>query len=87
MTDIKHTPGPWLVSKPSGNYIEAPAVRGSIVALTFSATPADAHLVAAAPDLLEALEALARKHRNFEQVSAADVLAAEAAIAKAKGEI
>ena len=55
MTNATHTPGPWAVSKPSGNYIDAPAVKGSIAALTFSATPADARLIAAAPDLLAAL--------------------------------
>jgi len=51
----EHTPGPWNVSEPSGNYIYAPAISGSIAALTYSAKPADARLIAAAPDLLAAL--------------------------------
>ena len=54
MTDTTHTPGPWAVSQPSGNYIDTPT--GSVAALTYGATKADAHLIAAAPDLLAALE-------------------------------
>jgi hypothetical protein len=54
--NTEHTAGPWTVSKPSGNYIDTPASKGSIAALTFSATPADARLIAAAPDLLAALQ-------------------------------
>lgn len=54
MTDATHTPGPWAVSQPSGNYIAAPT--GGIAALTYGASKADAHLIAAAPDLLAALE-------------------------------
>lgn len=86
MTNATHTPGPWAVSKPSGNYIDAPAVRGSIAALTFSATPADARLIAAAPDLLTALEDLVKS--NFGEPRSVTVPAldnARAAIAKATG--
>ena len=54
MTDATHTPGPWAVSQPSGNYIAAPT--GGIAALTYGATKADAHLIAAAPDLLAAMQ-------------------------------
>ena len=54
MTDASHTPGPWAVSQPSGNYIAAPT--GGIAALTYGATKADAHLIAAAPDLLAAMQ-------------------------------
>jgi len=53
--NTEHTPGPWTVSKPSGNYIDTPAGH-SVAALTYSATLADAHLIAAAPDLLAALQ-------------------------------
>jgi hypothetical protein len=56
MTHATHTPGPWNVSQPSGNYIQAPT--GGIAALTYGASKADAHLIAAAPDMLAALEAL-----------------------------
>ena len=58
----EHTPGPWVVSKPSGNYIDAPAIKGSIAALTYSAKPADARLMAAAPDLLAALQYVLDAH-------------------------
>lgn len=85
MTGTKHTPGPWHVSQPDGNYIRSEI--GGIAGLTFSATKADAHLIAAAPDLLEALELAVTLDR-----SAADgdesiwVTDARAAIAKAKGQ-
>jgi hypothetical protein len=52
--NTEHTAGPWTVSKPSGNYIDTPAGH-SVAALTYSATLADAHLIAAAPALLAAL--------------------------------
>lgn len=55
MTQETHTQGPWAVSQPSGNYIDTPT--GSVAALTYGASKADAHLIAAAPDLLAALEA------------------------------
>jgi hypothetical protein len=58
--NIEHTAGPWTVSKPSGNYIDTPAGH-SVAALTYSATLADAHLIAAAPALLAALEYAAAK--------------------------
>ena len=56
MTNITsaHTPGPWTVSEPTGAYIQSPA--GGIAALTYGAREADARLIAAAPDLLTALD-------------------------------
>ena len=54
-TDIKtHTPGEWYASKtgPQGLVYTTPG--GNIVAVTYS--PSDADIVAATPDLLEALE-------------------------------
>ena len=67
MTHATHTQGPWTVSQPSGSYIEAPT--GGIAALTYGASKADAHLIAAAPDMLELL---------VETQEALDVLADDA---------
>lgn len=80
MTDTAHTLGPWKVSQPSGNYIDT-ATGHSVAALTFSATPADAHLIAAAPDLLAALDEIF----NGVGMTGPTMDAARAAIAKAKG--
>lgn len=51
----KHTPGPWTaVSDPNGWTLEG---RGmSITAEAFDCSNADARLIAAAPDMLAALE-------------------------------
>lgn len=54
MTNATHTPGPWRVSQPSGNYIDTPT--GSIAALMYGATKTDARLIAAAPDMLAVLD-------------------------------
>lgn len=91
MTDATHTPGPWTVSQPSGNYIDTPT--GSVAALTYGATKADAHLIVAAPDLLAALEYLLEQTIGQDQqygieLSEGEAIAEQkalAAIAKAKG--
>jgi hypothetical protein len=90
----KHTPGPWIVYEFVDGYdIRAPeaecyvatasdpeAVWGAI------GREEDAYLIAAAPELLEALENLLKVHEGEggTQYNAADM--ARAAIAKAKGE-
>lgn len=91
MSDTTHTPGPWTVSQPSEKYIDT--ATGSVAALTYGATKADAHLIAAAPDLLAALTKLVANWDANHIPSALDDLsppnldigAARAAIAKAKG--
>lgn len=55
MTQATHTQGPWTVSQPSATCIDSPI--GTIAALAFISNEADAHLIAAAPDLLAALGA------------------------------
>jgi hypothetical protein len=82
--NTEHTAGPWTVSKPSGNYIDTPAGH-SVAALTYSATLADARLIAAAPELLAALEDLVKA--NYGQPYGVTVPAldnARAVIAKAR---
>lgn len=75
----KHTQGPWFVDKQG-----APTIRqadGTVI----SGVPnnyADAHLIAAAPDLLDALKALVD---TYGSVKGPLIQAALAAIAKAGG--
>jgi hypothetical protein len=106
MNESKHTPGPWevgaLLGDPDGNSYEYPtfyhidSIKGKTYvadimgALSPEAMP-NARLIAAAPDLLEALMVLTNHaqetYPHFEDVRGqADIAAALAAIVKAKGE-
>ena len=71
MADVKHTPGPWTVTADgAGWYIECAPERGHSVAYIMAEIgeedpdtsddekEANARLIAAAPDLLEALQML-----------------------------
>lgn len=88
MSGVKHTPGPW---RTSGVYIDSD--HGTVGHANFSddltagSPVANAHLIAAAPDLLEALEAVELARHSDEP---ADWLRAtrlsDAAIARARGE-
>ena len=90
--NTKHTPGPWAISRdavPAGwvqNTIRAEgsgergAGSGERVATAFLAEE-NAHLIAAAPDLLAALEQAVRS----EMLNKADDMCARAAIDQAKG--
>ena len=86
----KHTPGPWKIGTPPPNGEQTVGTdQGLMVAVaTTSAgvqTKANARLIAAAPDLLEALKGLMAlsDHRVDLRDAAKD---ARAAIAKATGE-
>jgi hypothetical protein len=93
----KHTPGPWTFYRESSwdrgeSYgVKAPAPHYWVVP-TLNINPADAHLIAAAPDLLEALKNLLWYVGQLEMLvySADDageheeVAKARAAIAKAE---
>lgn len=81
----KHTPGPWVfdtsndgesVKASNGNYIIEDVYHADYV----SGSTADRRLIAAAPDLLEALE------KALPDLSGQDLLRARAAIAKATGQ-
>lgn len=90
MSKIKHTPGPWGLDttliyaksdQRSDGMIEYDSV-GYIAEMGNKTDPeweANAHLITAAPDLLEALEAILRLHNEI------TIAKAEIAIAKAKG--
>ncbi len=100
MNEVKHTPGPWFVTGSMTKYIEARIPSGLIQEVAACGpTEADggygpqqqanAKLIAAAPDLLDALIKL---HESLEslnnsgdagQMVADDVETARAAIAKA----
>jgi len=61
MVNAKHTPGPWKSERGSGDYgrnITCDNGRRIIAETICSDHEANAHLIAAAPDLLEALQAI-----------------------------
>lgn len=97
MADTKHTPGPWIVTD---EQIGCSVIRGAdapiehngvnfnfraYVATTWGGfNNADARLIAAAPELLEALQMISNGPHDAEAI--ADMLPAiRAAIAKATG--
>ena len=101
----KHTPGPWMVHTYDvnlGPYNKALDVgtSGRAVAKVIGEfenpkvgdqARANARLIAAAPELLEALEAVTRRlehvlHKNGISALPTDIKNARAAIAKARGE-
>lgn len=99
MSNAKHTPGPWGYSQwpdqsifniHAGGFAEAFAVVKNVEnahrGMGSVETRANARLIAAAPELLAALEAMLN-YANLGAYERADaVKAARAAIAKAKGE-
>ena len=85
-----HTPGPWIAIPTTAISRNANTVRMDVVTTSGEWNPAfvagdilpsDAHLIAAAPDLLAALERLAHPMADDE-----DLDYARAIIAKAKGQ-
>ena len=91
----KHTPGPWRVKIYKPYRTEAIIVNddGEIASVDLACMPgaeADAHLIAAAPDMLEALEAIAPMlpHGAVDNDPqwAAAIIAVRAAIKTARGE-
>lgn len=89
MSAMKHTPGPWRVE--SGPYYRAIRVDGEVIAdmrqIGRSFNESNAQLIAAAPELLEALELLVdNPYREGTESDERLRRIARAAIAKAKGE-
>jgi hypothetical protein len=94
---MEHTKGPWKARSIAGHLFELLDAQGGTVLRIRSGmvpVPADACLIAAAPDLLAALECIARDYQNMRiafyagRVSDGDCPAlqnARAVIAKAKG--
>ena len=87
---IKHTPGPWRVGTPPPNGEQCIGdSKGLMVAvattgIALNETLANARMIAAAPDLLEALEGLLNALPSATTHPA--IKAARAAIAKAQGD-
>ena len=93
---MPHTPGPWhweadeVKGDPTGRVRYQVTARGKTVTRVYyssyeggpTTAPADARLIAAAPDLLEALRDMVS---DRECLSAATIAFAKAAIAKATG--
>jgi len=90
----KHTPGPWLIAKPKGNGVMHKIWRtngderntGYARIARHVPFAADAQLIAAAPDLLEALkEWIGYVPSSTDKIEQARIDRAIAAIAKAEG--
>lgn len=88
---MNHTSGPWQVQI-TGGEVECvsgagPGLWAVVQGPDYDTRAANARLIAAAPDLLEALEAIAEMTHNAAGGMHAEIYdAARAAIAKAKGE-
>ena len=86
MKKQKHTPGPWHISK-DGNDVENVMDAGVCAMYADETATANAHLMAAAPDLLAALDSLLSlgASEGFGQWEEwEEVKVARAAIAKAE---
>lgn len=97
MKEFKGTPGPWVVD---ANVVQArwniDDAKGNSVALThqlpgdkdWQKRDANTHLIAAAPELLEALQKMVSKahKQNWNERYESEMNAARAAINKALGE-
>jgi len=77
----EHTPGPWTVDRLC---IQAPDGNVALVNLA-RASDADARLIAAAPDLLEACQMVWKMAVAWEPLTPGDIAEVKAAIAKAQG--
>ncbi|MED5545748.1 MAG: hypothetical protein VYD90_10905 [Pseudomonadota bacterium] len=92
---VKHTPGPWYVEDgEKGVWVNSDALASKGIAVVVNycgdeARRANAQLLAAAPELLEALEEAELHLRDFANVLSYDPVEADearVAIAKARGE-
>ena len=89
---IKHTPGPWEVEGIGQVIVPARPPAWRTLADVYGEhgdeeqADADAHLIAAAPDLLAACEMALLDVRYYATVHGESITVLEAAIAKAKGE-
>ena len=87
MTTTQHTPGPWSIA---GYHVGTMGVTVASVIYAAGAERANARLIAAAPDLLAALERIANSEEYHGDTFSCDFetlqSVARAAIAKATGQ-
>lgn len=92
MSENKHTPGPWRVGqkaqiRTAGDYFDQEIVSFTGQQFPAETVEANARLIAAAPEMLDALDACnARLHMEGYTVSDPVTDMVIAAIAKARGE-
>ena len=85
MSDTKHTPGPWHVTENDGEYsINWPDCVG-IKPFKDERRKANAYLIAAAPEMLEALKQVVSKVEKEYSIDFTDIPLVKAAILKAEG--
>jgi hypothetical protein len=85
----KHTPGPWFAASEGSYKVASVTSNTGIYADTLpeaAQIAADARLIAAAPDLLEALKAARRFVVSSHEPVGSELDDIDAAIAKAEGE-
>ncbi len=86
----KHTPGPWINDGDGIVWSESDPIYGWIADCRNGAQDANARLIAAAPDLLEALRSMLSEFSVMASPATAGEIAAceaaRAAIAKAEGQ-
>jgi hypothetical protein len=85
----KHTPGPWVLDQGVSSkvmLIDSKATNGAVGEIVDCRNPADARLIAAAPDLLEALKYVLEDDGLIPRATAKTRAVVHAAIAKATGE-
>ena len=91
MTDTQHTPGPWMCTTGEDGAVIYNESTIAAVPIDLIQWHANARLIAAAPDLLSALQDVADELADFcqqyhERPGEKKLEAAYAAIAKAQGE-
>lgn len=86
---MKHTPGPWTaISSDRGVLIDSPTAMVAKVPFSGSQADADGQLIAAAPDLLEALERVLNDFCSSKfEVSLESIKQASDAVVKATGSV
>jgi hypothetical protein len=88
----KHTPGPWYAAANQFGYVTATDTDGNPITVCTTRTEADARLIAAAPDMVRALELLLREHDALQMATGykgdrwAAATYARSILKKAKGE-
>lgn len=95
MNETKFTPGPWLFSsyKSGNSVIVIDGKEFDVATVNYPNRDANAHLIAAAPELYEALEGLLADITEYQEINNLGgqnnhwQVKAKAALAKARGEV